>query len=104
MEEKKENVQDNDKCDEPIHELWLIYSQLKDAETDLTNRQELISGARARLGCALNALNRFQLEPKSPRTQADNLNCRRRQKGLTPDTVGYLLSFFSSNEAKTKLI
>ena len=78
----------NDNGEGQIHELWLIYRQLKNAETAqvASEREELISSARARLGHALNALNRIRFVPKSPRIQADNLNCRCRQKGLTPDT------------------
>ena len=34
------------------------------------------------------SLDRLLLEPKSPGLQADNLNCRQRQKGLTPDICG----------------
>lgn len=75
----------NDNCEGQLHELWLIYCQLKDAEIaqGASDREELISSARARLG---HALNRIRFVPKSPRIQADNLNCRCRQKGLTPDT------------------
>jgi hypothetical protein len=35
----------------------------------------------------LNALNHFRFELKSPGNQAAELNCRDRQKDLTPDTV-----------------
>lgn len=80
-------MQDNDKCEGHIHELWLIYDQLKDAETDPAVRNQLISSARARLGQVVNALNGFRLEPKQPCSQAANLNCRYRQKDLTPDKV-----------------
>ena len=51
----------NDKCEDHIHELWLIYCQLKDAETDLPAREEFIRSARGRLGLVLNALHRLQL-------------------------------------------
>jgi hypothetical protein len=82
-------MQQDDTCVDPIHELWLIYCRLKDAETDPDAREQLLSSARTQLGCVLNALNRFQLVPKSPGTQAANLNCRDRRKGLTPD-IRYL--------------
>lgn len=79
-------MQDNDIHHEPIHELWLIYCLLKDAETDPDARLQLISSARTQLGRVVNVLNRSRTEPKSPGIQADNLNCRQRQKGLTPDS------------------
>jgi hypothetical protein len=83
---QEQSTQTNDNCKEPTHELWLIYCQLKHAETEPKAREQLISSARYRLGRVLNALNRFRFELKSPGIQAANLNCRnRRQKGLTPD-------------------
>ncbi len=78
-------MHDNDKYQGLVHELWLIYCQLKDAETDVPVSDQLIATARRRLGYAVNALNKLGVAPKSPTTQADNLNCRHRQKGLTPD-------------------
>jgi hypothetical protein len=48
------------KWEDQIHELWLIYCQLKDAETDLPSREELITSARGRLGYVVNALHRVQ--------------------------------------------
>lgn len=69
-------MQDNDKCESHIHELWLIYGQLKDAEVDQISRDQLISSARARLGNIVNTLNGYRLEPKHPYFQAANLNCR----------------------------
>jgi hypothetical protein len=47
-----------DKCASTIHELWLIYCLLKDAETDLRAREELITSARVQLGRTVNTLNR----------------------------------------------
>jgi hypothetical protein len=79
-------MHDNDKYQGLIHELWLIYCQLRDAEIDSAASEQLVASARSRLGQAVNAVNKLAVAPKSPRTQADNLNCRRRQKGLTPDT------------------
>jgi hypothetical protein len=59
-----------------IHELWLVYCQLKDAQSDPVACAELIRSARERLGRAVNTLNRLLAEPKSPR-----------QNGLTADTT-----------------
>jgi hypothetical protein len=73
-------------AEDDIHALWLVYCQLKEAEAIATDGYELICSARAELGRAINRLNRLLLEPNSPGLQADNLNCRQRQKGLTPDT------------------
>jgi hypothetical protein len=74
MQEQRMNDNDSD----PIHELWLIYCKLKDAETDPATREPLISSARAQLGTVLSALNHYHFEPKSPGIQAANLNCRHR--------------------------
>jgi hypothetical protein len=60
MRKRKKNIL-NDKWKDHIHELWLIYCQLKDAETDLLAREQLISSARGRLGLVLNALHPAQL-------------------------------------------
>ena len=87
MQERR--MQDNDRRPGPIHELWLIYCKLKDAEMDPSAREQLISSARAHLGQVVNALNGSDFEPKSPGFKADNLNCRQRQKGLTPDIWGW---------------
>ena len=54
MRKRKKHA--NDKWEDQIHELWLIYCQLKDAETDLTAREQLISSAKVRLGHVVNAL------------------------------------------------
>jgi hypothetical protein len=82
--------------DDVRHQLWLIYSQLKDAESDPDQRLELLERSREELGEVLNEMNRrssFLLisvnhEPKSPGSQAANSNCRDRQFNLTPDTPG----------------
>ena len=76
------------------HELWLIYSQLRDAENDPVKRLTILERSRQELGMVLNEMNRPSTnflnptnhQPKSPRSQAANLNCRYRQKDLTPDT------------------
>ena len=70
-----------------IHELWLIYCQLKDAESAAVGGTEIVGTAREKLGRLINRLNRACCQPKSPGIQADNLNCRDRQKGLTPDST-----------------
>ena len=44
------------------HQLWLIYSQLKDAEDDQEKRLELLSRSREELGQVINQMNR-QAEP-----------------------------------------
>ena len=44
------------------HQLWLIYSQLKDAESDPERRLELLERSREALGQVINAMNR-QAEP-----------------------------------------
>ena len=75
------------------HELWLIYSQLRDAENDPVKRLTILERSRQELGMVLNEMNRPSTnflnptnhQPKSPRSQAANLNCRYRQKDLTPD-------------------
>jgi hypothetical protein len=38
--------------------LWLIYSQLKDAESDPNQRLELLERSRVELGRVLNEMNR----------------------------------------------
>lgn len=40
------------------HQLWLIYSQLKDAEADPERRLELLERSREELGELINKLNR----------------------------------------------
>jgi hypothetical protein len=40
------------------HQLWLIYSQLKDAECDSERRLDLLERSREELGRVLNAMNR----------------------------------------------
>ena len=84
--EKEKDMQNNDKREDTVHELWLIYCQLKDAEANPAATERLVGSARERLGHLVNALNRDALEPKSPRNKAANLNCRDRPKGLTLDT------------------
>jgi hypothetical protein len=48
--------------DDIRHQLWLIYSQLKDAESDSDKRFELLQQSREELGEIINQLNR-QAEP-----------------------------------------
>lgn len=74
-----------------IQQLWLIYTQLKNAEDDPDRRPELLERSREELGHLLNDMYKSaQLSclccPKSPGNQAANLNCRDRQFNLTPDT------------------
>jgi hypothetical protein len=73
-------MQDSNRYEDSIYELWLIYDQLKDAEINKTARDQLISSARTRLGRVVNTLNRFRLEPKSVHSQAANLNYRPAKK------------------------
>jgi len=40
------------------HQLWLIYSKLKDAESDSVQRLELLQRSRAELGQVMNEMNR----------------------------------------------
>jgi hypothetical protein len=42
---------------EIYHQLWLIYSQLKDAEIDQAKQLELLKRSREDLGRLLNELN-----------------------------------------------
>ena len=42
-----------------IHELWLIYSQLKDAESDSEKRLDLLEDSRFQLGKVINRLYRL---------------------------------------------
>lgn len=44
------------------HQLWLIYAQLKDAESDRDRRLELLQRSREELGQAINAMNRSRFE------------------------------------------
>jgi len=77
------------------HQLWLIYSQLKDAESDAAQRLELLECSREDLGRVLNEINRqdelflasVNQKPKSPRYQAAISNCRARQFNLTADSA-----------------
>jgi len=77
------------------HQLWLIYSQLKDAESDPHKRLELLEHSREELGKVLNDMNKqtnFLLisvnhELKSTSSKAANSNCRNRQFNLTPDIL-----------------
>jgi hypothetical protein len=47
-----------------LHELWLIYTQLKDAESKSDQRLELLECSREQLGKVLNRLYRqFHLIP-----------------------------------------
>lgn len=48
--------------DDIRHQLWLIYSQLKDAESDSERQLELLQRSREELGEVINQLNR-QAEP-----------------------------------------
>lgn len=48
--------------DDIRHQLWLIYSQLKDAEADPERRLELLERSREELGEVINQLN-HQAEP-----------------------------------------
>jgi hypothetical protein len=81
------------------HQLWLIYSQLKDAESDAAQRLELLECSREDLGRVLNEINRqdelflasVNQKPKSPRYQAAISNCRARQFNLTADTSRFCL-------------
>lgn len=43
---------------EMIHQLWLIYSQLKDAESDSSKQLELLERSREELGELLNEMYR----------------------------------------------
>jgi len=63
MEKKRGNIPN--RWEDQIQELWLIYCQLKDAETDLPAREQLISSARERLGHVVNALHRVRFKPES---------------------------------------
>ena len=45
------------------HELWLIYNQLKDAESDPDKRLEYLEIARERLGHILNFITRESANP-----------------------------------------
>lgn len=71
---QEQSTQNNDNKD-PTHELWLIYCQLKHAETEPEAREQLISSARYQLGRVLNVVNRFQFELKSLGIQATNSSC-----------------------------
>ena len=44
--------------DDVRHQLWLIYSRLKDAESDPDQRLELLEHSREELGQVLNEMNR----------------------------------------------
>lgn len=48
---------DDQESDDSAHDLWLIYCQLKDAESDSNRRLELLQQSREELGRVLNALN-----------------------------------------------
>ena len=63
---QEQRIPDNDTRPDPIHELWLIYCRLKDAETDPAAREQLISSTRTRLAHVLNLFSRYQFEPKQP--------------------------------------
>lgn len=77
------------------HQLWLIYTQLKDAEHDQEKRLELIEHSRQELGKVLNTFYQSttfgcigikfaspESNPKSPCCQAADLNCRNRKFNL----------------------
>jgi hypothetical protein len=74
--------------EDEIHELWLIYCQLKDSECAADDSGKILA-VTEQLGRLINRLNRACCQSKSPGTQADNLNCRQRQKGLTQATVRF---------------
>jgi hypothetical protein len=93
MNMQERSTQSNGNGKDPTHELWLIYCQLKHAETEPEAREQLISSARYRLGRVLNALNHFRFEPELPGIQAANLNCRDRQIYLTPDRVQRVIDY-----------
>ena len=97
-------MQDNDNYQDLAHELWLIYCQLKDAEIDAATSEKLVASARYRLGQAVNAFNKLGALPKSPGNQADKLNCRCRQKGLTLDTNRSLPRHDSAHCRSTHLV
>jgi hypothetical protein len=44
------------------HELWLIYVQLKDAESDSVRRLELLQHSREELGRVLNSMARDDVQ------------------------------------------
>jgi len=82
------------------HQLWLIYSQLKDAECNPEKRLEILECSRHELGQVLNTINQSitfnsignqfaspESDLRSPSLQAANLNCRYRKFNLTPDTL-----------------
>lgn len=89
---QEQSIQDENKLGDAIHELWLIYCQLKDAEENPADCEHLISSARAHLGEIVNVLNHCSIVPKSPSGQAANLNCRCRHFNLTLD-IQYLDDF-----------
>jgi hypothetical protein len=63
-------MRDTNEGDEPIHELWLIYCLLKDAEVDPIGCKQHISSARLKLGRVVNSMNRYQRQPKTACSQA----------------------------------
>lgn len=89
MTQQTKQAGHHEEDDDPRHQLWLIYSQLKDAENDAERRLDLLQQSREQLGRVVNSMNRqFFLMPKSASPQAADLNCRQRQFNLTPDTSG----------------
>jgi hypothetical protein len=52
------------KAKDVCHQLWLIYAQLKEAESDPERRLELLQRSREELGQAVNGMSqsRFQKE------------------------------------------
>lgn len=53
-------MQDTNGDEEPVHELWLIYCLLKDAEVDPAGSTQNISAARLKLGRVVNSMNRYE--------------------------------------------
>lgn len=49
---------------EMIHQLWLVYSQLKDAEANPVQRVELLERSRAELGELINEIYRSAVTHK----------------------------------------
>jgi hypothetical protein len=47
-----------DEAGDACHQLWLIYVQLKDAESDAERRLELLERSREELGRVLNSMTR----------------------------------------------
>lgn len=61
------------------HQLWLVYTQLKDAESDATQRLELLEYARERLGELINELSRQDCFLIASERRQENLTAPERQ-------------------------